>query len=63
MFNSGQSCCAIEVRAVLWVGLLRLTYSRLQRIYVHEDVYDEFVKKFVELTKVGIISSMSFGTF
>ncbi|RDX44684.1 succinate semialdehyde dehydrogenase [Lentinus brumalis] len=33
MFNSGQSCCAIE------------------RIYVHEDVYDEFVKKFVELTK------------
>ncbi|KAI0695681.1 succinate semialdehyde dehydrogenase [Cerioporus squamosus] len=33
MFNSGQSCCAIE------------------RIYVHEDVYDEFVKRYVELTK------------
>ncbi|KAI0740436.1 succinate semialdehyde dehydrogenase [Earliella scabrosa] len=33
MFNSGQSCCAIE------------------RIYVHEAIYDEFVKRFVELTK------------
>ncbi|RPD58255.1 succinate semialdehyde dehydrogenase [Lentinus tigrinus ALCF2SS1-6] len=33
MFNSGQSCCAVE------------------RIYVHESVYDEFVQKFVELTK------------
>lgn len=33
MFNSGQSCCAIE------------------RIYVHQDVYDKFVEGFVELTK------------
>jgi len=33
MFNSGQSCCAIE------------------RIYVHRDVYDQFVEGFVELTK------------
>ena len=33
MFNSGQSCCAIE------------------RIYVHQDVYDNFVEGFVELTK------------
>lgn len=33
MFNSGQSCCAIE------------------RIYVQQDVYDEFVAGFVELTK------------
>ena len=33
MFNSGQSCCAIE------------------RIYVHRDVYDQFVDGFVELTK------------
>ncbi len=33
MFNSGQSCCAIE------------------RIYVHQDVYDKFVAGFVELTK------------
>jgi acyl-CoA reductase-like NAD-dependent aldehyde dehydrogenase len=33
MFNSGQSCCAIE------------------RIYVHRDVYDNFVEGFVELTK------------
>ena len=32
MFNSGQSCCAVE------------------RIYVHADVYDEFVAGFVELT-------------
>ncbi len=33
MFNSGQSCCAVE------------------RIYVHQDVYDQFVEGFVELTK------------
>ncbi|KAI0739470.1 succinate semialdehyde dehydrogenase [Daedaleopsis nitida] len=33
MFNSGQSCCAIE------------------RIYVHESIYDDFVTEFVELTK------------
>jgi acyl-CoA reductase-like NAD-dependent aldehyde dehydrogenase len=33
MFNSGQSCCAIE------------------RVYVHRDVYDQFVEGFVELTK------------
>ncbi len=33
MFNSGQSCCAIE------------------RIYVHQDVYEKFVEGFVKLTK------------
>ncbi|KAF7336082.1 putative betaine aldehyde [Mycena sanguinolenta] len=33
MFNSGQSCCAVE------------------RIYVHEEVYDNFVSKFVEIVK------------
>lgn len=33
LFNSGQSCCAIE------------------RIYVHESLYDEFVKKYVEMVK------------
>lgn len=33
MFNSGQSCCAIE------------------RIYVQQDVYDQFVEGFVELTR------------
>jgi acyl-CoA reductase-like NAD-dependent aldehyde dehydrogenase len=33
MFNSGQSCCAVE------------------RIYVHRDVFDQFVEGFVELTK------------
>ncbi|KAH9846020.1 NAD-aldehyde dehydrogenase [Lenzites betulinus] len=33
MFNSGQSCCAVE------------------RIYVHEAIYEEFVSKFVEITK------------
>lgn len=33
MFNSGQSCCAIE------------------RIYVHQDVYEKFVEGYVELTK------------
>lgn len=33
MFNSGQSCCAVE------------------RIYVHQDVFDQFVEGAVELTK------------
>ncbi|EIN04450.1 succinate semialdehyde dehydrogenase [Punctularia strigosozonata HHB-11173 SS5] len=33
MFNSGQSCCAVE------------------RIYVHESVFDEFVARFVEIVK------------
>jgi acyl-CoA reductase-like NAD-dependent aldehyde dehydrogenase len=33
MFNSGQSCCAVE------------------RIYVHRDVYDQFIEGFVELTR------------
>ncbi len=33
MFNSGQSCCAVE------------------RIYVHQDVYDRFISGAVELTK------------
>jgi acyl-CoA reductase-like NAD-dependent aldehyde dehydrogenase len=33
MFNSGQSCCAVE------------------RIYVHRDVYDQFVDGFVELAR------------
>jgi acyl-CoA reductase-like NAD-dependent aldehyde dehydrogenase len=33
MFNSGQSCCAVE------------------RIYVHSDVYGQFVEGFVDLTK------------
>ncbi|KAH9916443.1 Aldehyde/histidinol dehydrogenase [Fomitopsis serialis] len=33
MFNSGQSCCAVE------------------RIYVHESIYEPFVAKFVELVK------------
>ncbi len=33
MFNSGQSCCAIE------------------RIYVHQDMYEKFVEGYVELTK------------
>jgi acyl-CoA reductase-like NAD-dependent aldehyde dehydrogenase len=33
MFNSGQSCCAVE------------------RIYVHQNIYDQFVEGFVELTR------------
>ena len=33
VFNSGQSCCAIE------------------RVYVHEAVYDEFVRKLVDELK------------
>ncbi|KAH7923585.1 aldehyde dehydrogenase [Leucogyrophana mollusca] len=33
MFNSGQSCCAVE------------------RIYVHDSLYDEFVSGFVDLVK------------
>ncbi|KAH0835672.1 Aldehyde/histidinol dehydrogenase [Lanmaoa asiatica] len=37
MFNSGQSCCAIE------------------RIYVHESVYDEFVTQYVDLVKKYVL--------
>ncbi|KIJ67250.1 hypothetical protein HYDPIDRAFT_107992 [Hydnomerulius pinastri MD-312] len=37
MFNSGQSCCAVE------------------RIYVHESVYEEFVNQYVELVKKYIL--------
>ncbi|KAL1943782.1 hypothetical protein VTO73DRAFT_4227 [Trametes versicolor] len=33
MFNSGQSCCAVE------------------RIYVHESIFDDFVARFAEITK------------
>ncbi|KAJ3080454.1 hypothetical protein HK102_003054 [Quaeritorhiza haematococci] len=33
MYNSGQSCCAVE------------------RVYVHEKVYDEFVRKAVDVVK------------
>ncbi|CAG7850879.1 4-hydroxybenzaldehyde dehydrogenase (NADP(+)) {ECO:0000303/PubMed:23736872} Short=PHBDD {ECO:0000303/PubMed:23736872}; {ECO:0000269/PubMed:23736872} [Serendipita indica DSM 11827] len=33
LFNSGQSCCAVE------------------RIYVHEAIFDEFTRKFVDLVK------------
>lgn len=33
VFNSGQSCCAIE------------------RVYVHETIFDEFVKKMVDELK------------
>jgi acyl-CoA reductase-like NAD-dependent aldehyde dehydrogenase len=36
LFNSGQSCCAIE------------------RIYVHEKVYDELVEKVVKVVKVRL---------
>jgi acyl-CoA reductase-like NAD-dependent aldehyde dehydrogenase len=37
VFNSGQSCCAIE------------------RVYVHKDVYDAFVKEIVEAAKKYVI--------
>ena len=36
MFNSGQSCCAIE------------------RVYVHEKIYDAFVDEVVKVVKVGL---------
>ncbi|EDR09482.1 NAD-aldehyde dehydrogenase [Laccaria bicolor S238N-H82] len=35
-FNSGQSCCSVEASS---------------RVYVHESIYEEFVKRFVEITK------------
>lgn len=37
MFNSGQSCCAIE------------------RVYVHESLYDEFVKETVKFVKEYVL--------
>lgn len=37
VYNSGQSCCAVE------------------RIYVHENIYDQFVKSYVEQVKKMVI--------
>lgn len=37
MFNSGQSCCAVE------------------RVYVHESVYDRFVDEAVKVVKVRLL--------
>ncbi|KAJ3314651.1 hypothetical protein HDV04_005657 [Boothiomyces sp. JEL0838] len=39
MYNSGQSCCAVE------------------RIYVHEKIYDEFVNRAVETAKKYVLGS------
>lgn len=39
LFNSGQSCCAVE------------------RIYVHQDVYDAFVEGAVALTKTYVLGN------
>lgn len=36
MFNSGQSCCAVE------------------RVYVHESIYDKFVEEVVKVVKVRV---------
>lgn len=41
MFNSGQSCCAIE------------------RVYVHENIYDAFVAEAVKVVKVRRSRMMS----
>lgn len=38
MFNSGQSCCAVE------------------RVYVHESVYDRFIDEAVKVVKVRLHS-------
>ena len=58
-FNSGQSCCAVEVCLVQYQyrGLLAIDMnSTFQRIYVYETVYDEFVSRFIELVKVCLHS-------
>jgi acyl-CoA reductase-like NAD-dependent aldehyde dehydrogenase len=46
-FNSGQSCCSVEV------CFTKRTKADQQRIYVHEKVYDEFVEKVSPARKPG----------
>jgi acyl-CoA reductase-like NAD-dependent aldehyde dehydrogenase len=58
LFNSGQSCCAIEVIAVSTHLGFWLNHS-IKRIYVHQDVYDSFVTKYAEMVKVGCPSSVA----
>ncbi|KAF5351256.1 hypothetical protein D9756_008468 [Leucocoprinus leucothites] len=50
-FNSGQSCCAIEVRSSSVQVLIVFDMNAMQRIYVHEAVYDKFISRFVDLAK------------
>lgn len=57
MFNSGQSCCAIEVGRC-HLGFLRLLNSLSKRIYVHESMYDEFVAQYVDLVKVTVLPDL-----
>jgi acyl-CoA reductase-like NAD-dependent aldehyde dehydrogenase len=51
-FNSGQSCCAIEVLLLTCLSGHCITYFVFQRIYVHESLYDEFVQKYADIVKV-----------
>jgi len=51
MFNSGQSCCAIDVSSQIF--LYTGSHDISKRIYVHEALFDEFVAKFVKTVKVN----------
>ena len=60
-FNSGQSCCAVEVNCPTTLLFFEREYNHLpQRIYVHESIYDSFVERFVAITKVCYVSPLYF---
>jgi hypothetical protein len=57
MFNSGQSCCAVEVNHKSFHScVLSLIY--VQRIYVHESIFDSFVSSFVDIVKVRLFVAL-----
>lgn len=49
-FNSGQSCCAVEVAFCMLCPKDEDAHQK-QRIYVHESIYDDFVPKFLNIVK------------
>jgi aldehyde dehydrogenase (NAD+) len=45
--NMGQCCCAglFKFYVILWICLKRTAIHVGSRTFVHEDIYDDFVKK------------------
>ena len=54
VLSSIQDKAAAPSRRVLCTVERQTQLILFQRIYVHESIYEEFVKKFVEITKVSV---------
>lgn len=50
MFNTGQSCESLVTSLESLTSGLR-TGCSIERIYVHESIHDDFVARFVEITR------------